>query len=85
MGFFRAFSTAMREEKVRTLRALGPVRVSAAETARGWMIVFSSWDDSAFMGAASRAQTFWSLPGNFLEGKGSFGTASAPVSAASSF
>ena len=35
MGFWRFFSTAMREEKVRTLRALGPVNLSAASAAMG--------------------------------------------------
>lgn len=33
--------TARREEKVRILRALGPVRVSAAWAARGWR---RAWD-----------------------------------------
>ena len=35
MGFCRFFSTAMREEKVRTLRALGPENLSAASAAMG--------------------------------------------------
>ena len=35
MGFCRFFSTAMREEKVRILRALGPEILSAASAAMG--------------------------------------------------
>ena len=55
MGFWRFFSTDMREEKVRIFRALGPVSLSAAEAARGWIIVCSSWVDKVDRGAASRA------------------------------
>ena len=55
MGFCRFFSTAMREEKVRTLRALGPDILSAALAAMGWIMLFSSWLVMAFIGAASKA------------------------------
>ena len=55
MGFCRFFSTAMREEKVRTLSALGPVNLSAASAAMGWIMVFSSWLVRAVIGAASTA------------------------------
>ena len=55
MGFCRFFSTAIREEKVRTLRALGPVNLSAASAAMGWIMAFSSWLDRASIGAASKA------------------------------
>ena len=69
IGFCRFFSTAMREEKVRTLRALGPVIWFAAEAAMGWIMVLSSWEDRAFIGPASRAYILWSLSGRRLEGK----------------
>ena len=55
MGFCRLFSTAMREENVRTLSALGPVNLSAASAAMGWIMVFSNWLVRAVIGAASKA------------------------------
>lgn len=54
MGFCRVFSTAMREENVRTLRALGPDILSAASAAMGWIMLFSSRLVMAFIGAASK-------------------------------
>ena len=84
MGFCRFFSTAMREEKVRTLSALGPDNLSAASAAMGWIMVFSSRLDRRSIGAASNAYSLWSLPGSRFEGKDSPVIALAPVKAASS-
>lgn len=50
MGFCRFFSTAMRDEKVRTLSMSGPERRSAASIAIGWSMDFSSVCDRAFTG-----------------------------------
>jgi len=53
VGFGRFCSTAMREEKVRIFRALGPVRWSAAVAAMGLIMIFSSWADRVFTGDVS--------------------------------
>ena len=70
---------------MRTLRALGPVSLSTAEAAMGWIICFSSCEDKAFIGAASSAHNLCNLSGSFFDGNESLGTTSEPVSAASSF
>ncbi len=50
IGFCRFFSTAMREEKVRTLRTSGPETLSAASKAIGWSIDFSNVCDIELTG-----------------------------------
>ena len=53
-GAGRRASTSMREENVpRTLRTEGPESWSAAEAARGAIIVRESWVVRAFMGAVA--------------------------------
>lgn len=50
---FRFFSTSIREENVRTLRASGPETASAASRASGWRVVWESFLDIASTGEAS--------------------------------
>lgn len=84
IGFRRFFSTAMREEKVRTLRALGPVTLSAASAAMGWIMVRSSCWDMVSIGAASRAYSLCNLSGSLFDGK-DVSAVLTPVKVASSF
>ena len=83
IGFWRFCSTAMREEKVRTFSAFGPVIWSAADAAIGCIINFSSCEDKALVGAASSAKALCNLSGRRFEGKELI-EALAPVNAASS-
>lgn len=87
IGFCRFFSTAMREEKVRTLSALGPANLSAADRAMGCSMEFSRDWETLFSGEeedSSSEKTLWSFSGSFLDGNEVSG-AVAPVTAASSF
>lgn len=90
MGFWRFFSTATRDEKVRTLSMSGPETRSAASIAMVWSIDFSSVRDRAVTGEeeGSSAYIWWNLLGSRLDGKGVFSSArrvGAPVNAASCF
>lgn len=74
---------------MRTLSALGPENLSAAERAIGCSMKFSSDWEMLFSGDGEEASSVenirWSFSGSFLDGKEFSGIMSPPVRAASSF
>lgn len=69
MGLVRLRSTSRREEKVRVLRALGPVRASAAERAMGRRMDCSwRWEAAVMAAVSGEAYRAWSLGGRRFEG-----------------
>ena len=72
MGFLRLFSTAIRVEKVRTLRMEGPASLSASDAAMGAIIVLISWVERSSTMESEGVEGAYSLcifPGSALEGK----------------
>lgn len=70
MGFFVRFWTSIREENVRTFRALGPVRVSAAFSARGWTMDCWRLEEMARSFDGVSAYIWWRRSGSCFDGKG---------------